>query len=51
MSKKKSTYSTLTKKIAICKEEGIKKKEIFNKSYFGEIKIKEEEKERQQNKN
>ena len=39
---KSSNYSTLTKKISISKETQVKKKEIFDKSYFGGIKIKEE---------
>jgi hypothetical protein len=44
--KSKSNYSTLTKKISICREMQIKKKEIFDKSYFGGIKIKEEKEEK-----
>ena len=46
MAKKKSN-STLTKKISISKETQVKKKEIFDKSYFGGIRIKEEKEERQ----
>lgn len=44
--KSKSNYSTLTKKISISKETQVKKKEIFDKSYFGGIKIKEEKEEK-----
>lgn len=47
MAKKKSNYSTLTKKISIYKETQVKKKEIFDKSYFGGIRIKEEKEEKQ----
>ena len=47
--KSKSNYSTLTKKISICREMQIKKKEIFDKSYFGGIKIKEEKEEKELN--
>jgi len=49
--KSKSNYSTLTKKISVCKEIEIKKKEIFDKSYFGEIKIKEEKEKLNQDNN
>jgi hypothetical protein len=43
----KKSNSTLTKKISISKETQVKKKEIFDKSYFGGIRIKEEKEERQ----
>jgi hypothetical protein len=45
---KSSNYSTLTKKISISKETQVKKKEIFDKSYFGGIKIKEEKEEKEE---
>jgi hypothetical protein len=51
MAKKSKSNSTLTKKISISKETQVKKKEIFDKSYFGGIRIKEEKEERYEKKN
>lgn len=49
--KKSKSNSTLTKKISIYKETQVKKKEIFDKSYFGGIRIKEEKEEKEERQN